>query len=61
MLREEYVTMKVKKILAENCQHLILEKEISYLGSPQEWRCIFCDQIVKLKTKKNGLQKRFKK
>lgn len=59
-MKKEYVTMKVKKILSENCQHLILEKEVSYLGS-EEWKCIFCDQIVKLKTKKNGLQKRFQK
>lgn len=59
-MKKEYVTMKVKKILSENCQHLILEKEIRYFGS-KEWRCIFCDQIVKLKTKKNGLQKRFQK
>lgn len=56
-----YCELKVAKLKKEECNHLILEKEIGYLEGVPVWRCIFCDQIVKLKKIKNEVQKKIQK
>ena len=57
-MKKVFVELELPELDKNDCDHIILEKVISF-GNEELWQCVFCKTIIK--QKKDEVQKEFQK